>query len=264
MEDIFAGHEPIHEKVVLIDIDSIIYMGAFKDTVKAGISTVNNRINSIIKDNESNNIISFDTPKDVFRKGVARTKPYKYNRKDLEKPKHFDSIKKYVKDTFNVYTYEGLEADDCVSYFATKFKNNVICAIDKDVIKQCVGTHYNYQLAACKKTGYFNIKGFQTTTEEEADRFLWQQALTGDSTDGILGIEKVGEKTAQKWLANVDPIDFNTIVLQKYVDKYGRVEGTCRFAENFRLVYLLKTDEDIIRELGSPIELPKPEKIILI
>lgn len=248
-------------KTLLIDIDSLIYIGAFKETLEEGIECVDNRMKQIIEDNKSNKIISFISKGKTFRNDLARTKPYKFNRKGKEKPQWLEFISGYVVEKYNAYLYKGLEADDCVSYFADKIENTTICAIDKDVIGQCVGTHYNYQVA--KSGAGWSVKGFKTTTAKEAETFLWIQALAGDSTDGILGIEKVGVKTAEKWLKGVDSKDYPRVVLDKYIEKYGAVEGSCRFAENFRLVYLLKTDEDVKRELGRELKLPVAKQITI-
>ena len=44
-------------------------------------------------------------------------------------------------------------------------------------------------------------------------------------------------------------------VLNKYIEKFGIHKGMCNFAETFRLVYILKSKEDVLRETG--IELSK-------
>ena len=76
----------------------------------------------------------------------------------------------------------------------------------------------------------------------------------GDSTDGIMGIPKVGPKTADGWLKDIHPSDMPTFVLNKYIEKFGNSEGIHRFTETFKLIYILKSKEDVLRETG--IELP--------
>ena len=44
-------------------------------------------------------------------------------------------------------------------------------------------------------------------------------------------------------------------VLEKYIEKFGSSEGISKFAETFKLIYILKTEEDVLRETG--IVLPK-------
>ena len=75
----------------------------------------------------------------------------------------------------------------------------------------------------------------------------------GDSTDGIVGIPKVGEKTATAWLHEVSIDDMPQVVLGKYIEKFGTHEGVNRFAETFKLVYILKTKEEAFGETGTPI-----------
>jgi 5'-3' exonuclease len=78
----------------------------------------------------------------------------------------------------------------------------------------------------------------------------------GDSTDNIQGIPGVGEKTSDNWLKNRKN-DFEGFALKKYVEKFGMVKGIMEFHKTFRLVYLLKTDEDVWRETQT--ELPPLE-----
>ena len=139
-----------------------------------------------------------------------------------------------------------------MSYYSyTDRRSTIICSPDKDVLYQCVGMHYNYQ------------KGdFLHTTPDEALKFLWKQVLMGDSTDNIQGIPGVGEKTSDNWLKNRKN-DFEGIALKKYVEKFGMVQGIMKFHKTFRLVYLLKTPEDVLRETNMslpPLEVDTVEK----
>ena len=43
--------------------------------------------------------------------------------------------------------------------------------------------------------------------------------------------------------------------LNKYIEKFGIYNGISKFAETFKLVYILKSKEDVLRETG--IELSK-------
>jgi 5'-3' exonuclease len=96
--------------------------------------------------------------------------------------------------------------------------------------------HYNYRTAQ-----------FLHTSPEEALKFLWLQTLMGDSTDNIAGIPGVGVKTAENWLKDRSK-DFEGFALKKYVEKFGMIDGMFKFHQTFRLVYLLKSKEDVLRE----------------
>jgi 5'-3' exonuclease len=76
----------------------------------------------------------------------------------------------------------------------------------------------------------------------------------GDAGDGVVGIEGVGEKTIDKWFKNKKNLTYAQVIIKAYVDKYGVHEGINRFYESFSMVYLLNSDEDMMREIG---ELPK-------
>ena len=136
--------------------------------------------------------------------------------------------------------------------------NTRICSPDKDVIEQTAGSHYNYQIVGLKDEqgnkleGQYASKGTVTTSEEDAKMFLYKQMLTGDSTDGIEGVAGIGPKKAEKILSNVTTEspqgDVEQLILLTYINKYGTTEGIIRFAETFRLVYILKNQEDLDRE----------------
>ena len=77
----------------------------------------------------------------------------------------------------------------------------------------------------------------------------------GDATDGIPGLKGVGEKTSDNWLEGRTK-SFESFALKKYVEQFGMTEGIFKFDQTFRLVYLLRTDDDVQRELGD-IKIPK-------
>ena len=50
-------------------------------------------------------------------------------------------------------------------------------------------------------------------------------------------------------------------VLNKYIEFFGQAVGITKFAETFSLVYILKNEDDVIRETGIKLE---PSKIYLV
>jgi len=130
---------------------------------------------------------------------VATVLGYKENRKDLVKPTHFEECKRYVKEQFGAFVCENMEADDYLSiqgweaHKASKGDHDlVLIHVDKD-IDQVPGLHYN----PTKKVHY-------TVTVAEARELFLKQILTGDMTDNIVGIWKVGEVGAQKLVEEFD------------------------------------------------------------
>ena len=230
------------ETIALIDGDSLIYYEMNKPTLEEALQGIDTRIRHMLEQCNSTKYAGFLTAGKCFRYTAAKTKPYKGNRKYANKPIIFPAIKEYLRQEWNFISVPELEADDLVSVYHDPMKT-VICSPDKDVLYQNKVSNYNYGKAE-----------FVTIDENEATTFLWKQMLMGDSTDGIQGIPKVGPKTADSWLKNITPQDMPKFVLEKYIEKFGIHEGITKFAETFKLVYILKTKEDVLRETG--IELP--------
>ena len=229
--------------IALIDGDSLIYYEMSKPTLEEALQGIDTRIRHMLEQCKANKYAGFLTAGKCFRYNVAKTKPYKGNRKKGDKPIIFPAIKEYLKQMWGFISIPELEADDLVSIYHDPLKT-VICSPDKDVLYQNKGIHYNYGKAESI-----------VVDETEAMRFLWKQMLMGDSTDGIIGIPKVGPKTADAWLKDLLPHEMPAFVLEKYIEKFGFAEGITKFAETFKLVYILKTKEDVLRE--TAIKLPE-------
>ena len=226
------------ETIALIDGDSLIYYEMGKPTLEEALESLDGRLHQMFEMTHATEYAGFLTSGRCFRYNAAKTKPYKGNRKHGDKPIIFPAIKEYLRQEWNFTSVPELEADDLVSIYHDPLKT-VICSPDKDVLYQNKGIHYNYAKA-------------ETVVMDETDsiHFLWKQMLMGDSTDGIQGIPKVGPKTADIWLKNLLPNEMPTFVLEKYIEKFGIHEGISKFAETFKLIYILKSKEDVLREVN--------------
>jgi len=123
-----------------------------------------------------------------FRFDVAKLLQdnYKHNRKDSRKPDKFDEMYRYLKTKHKAKTPRGCEVDDVVVTKKTESPNDyVLCAIDKDVLYQTEGTHYNY-----------GKDEFVKVTKEESIYYAYLQTLTGDTTDGYKGAFRIGPTKA--------------------------------------------------------------------
>ena len=223
------------EKIALIDADSLIYYEMGKPTLEEALQSLDGRLHQMFEQTEATHYAGFLTSGKCFRYAAAKTKPYKGNRKYGDKPIIFPAIKEYLRQKWGFKSIPELEADDLVSIYHNE--NTVICSPDKDVLYQNAGIHYNYGKA-------------ETVVQDTkaAITFLWKQMLMGDSTDGIQGIPKVGPKTADTWLKDVNVEEMPTFVLNKYIEKFGYAKGITNFAETFKLVYILKDKQDVWRE----------------
>lgn len=234
--------------ICLIDGDSLLYYEMDKPTLEEALQGLESRVETILTNCNANVYIGFLTGKDGYRYKVSPN--YKGNRKHRPKPIIFYALREFLKQRFNFVEFSGLEADDLVAYYSSNNEGlkTVICSPDKDVLYQCVGTHFNYQKVE-----------FVTTSVSDAEKFLWKQVLMGDSTDNIQGIPGVGIKTAENWLKDREN-DIGAFAFKKYVEKFGEVSGIMEFIINFRLVYLLKTKDDMLREVNT--ELPQIQALI--
>jgi len=187
-----------------------------------------------------------DKRKNLFRTKLATIAEYKGNRKG-ERPQFYNFIRSYLEEEYGFLTVHEMEADDALASCQNSVEgySTFICTTDKDMM-QVPGFHYNWD-----KDEIVEMR------KETAFKFLCIQALTGDSTDNIKGIPKVGPKTAEKWLKDVPNDEMLPIVLYHYIEKFGVLEGVHNFQENFKLV-ALKTDLEIFPHV---VELPKKVEI---
>jgi hypothetical protein len=84
---------------------------------------------------------------------------------------------------------DQIEADDLLGIMLTngRIENPILCSIDKDMLG-IPGWHYNW-----------NKDAWPTyVSQDEADHHWLVQLLTGDSTDGIRGMEGIGPVKANK------------------------------------------------------------------
>lgn len=121
---------------------------------------------------------------------------YKANRKDAEKPIHFDAIHNYLIRKWKACVVEDIEADDVLGIEQMAvFENDmntgretVIATIDKD-LDNIPGWHYNFM----------SMERYWVTPDDAMLNF-YRQILVGDGVDNIKGLWKVGKVTAQKIL----------------------------------------------------------------
>ena len=103
---------------------------------------------------------------------------------------------------------EGVEADDVIGTLAKQAAdNNMRCVIstgDKD-IAQLVNSQV--MLVNTMSSEVLDEAGVTTKFGVPPARILDYLALIGDTSDNIPGVEKVGPKTAVKWLAKYETLD---------------------------------------------------------
>ena len=220
--------------MILIDGDIVAYRCAYKsrdDRAEYAAHSAGSYLSDLISDlyiliEDEPEYRVFLTGKGNFRHEYAVTAGYKENRKDKEKPEHLAVIRQYLIDEWEAVVSDEEEADDLIAIAATQ-QPSIIVSIDKD-FDQVAGKHFNP-----------NTGKLYDVSEEDAVKFLYEQILTGDRADNIMGIKGVGPVKAKKALADC------VTERQMYdvcVEMYGDEE---RVIENGRLLYLRRKEGEI-------------------
>jgi DNA polymerase I len=213
-----------NKKIVVLDAHAIIHRAyhALPDFTSSrgeptgalyGISTM---IFAIIKEFKPDYIVAaFDLPKPTYRHDAYSD--YKSGRKKSD-----DNLVKQLqraRDVFKafnipIYEKEGFEADDIIGTFAEKLKSEK----DLDVIIAS-GDMDTMQLADGKRVQIYTLKkGIKDTIlyDEKAviDRFGFKpvqltdyKGLRGDTSDNIIGVPGIGEKTATELIVKFKTIE---------------------------------------------------------
>lgn len=179
------------------------------EPVGNALYNVKSMIQTTLERTEADAFRLYLTGKTNFRDDVAVTKVYKGNRDEAHKPHHGTAIKQYMHENYDVNVSEYEEADDVVAYnhyrmWKEDTLGTVLCSVDKD-LDMVPGMHYSFLKDEC-----------YLVTPEAALRKFCTQLLTGDSTDNIPGLPKIGPKKADAILAEVDPYHWELEVLDQY------------------------------------------------
>jgi len=223
-------------QTALIDADIMLYRAAWKhegDDVENAYETIDAMFEHLFYITNASDYLAFLTGKGNFRKEIAVTKEYKGNRKDKIIPEHLNAIREYLIEKWQCDVVEGLEADDALGICQNEMDNTVICSIDKDLL-QIKGYHYNWNT---QESCYVN--------DYDAWMKLYEQTLAGDSTDNIVGIPRVGVKTAKKILAECFSVDeAKKVSLYAYKEYYKDDNHLTMFKENYDLVKICTSSDD--------------------
>jgi len=217
----------------IIDGDILCYRVGFacnEETEKVAIRTMADMLEELIFIELSSNIhVGYLTGKDNYRYDIAKTKPYKGNRKDAPRPVHLHSLREYLITAWDFRVADGQEADDAIGIHATLTRDNsIIVSIDKD-LDMIPGHHYN----PVKKDHYY-------VNDKEAIKNFYRQILTGDKVDNVQGLRGIGPKKADKILGDFDTdLAMYEAVLKAYDGDAERV------LENGQLLWIRRRKDEI-------------------
>jgi DNA polymerase I len=217
----------------IIDGDILCYRVGFacnEETEKVAIRTMADMLEELVFIELSSNIhVGYLTGKDNYRHDIAKTKPYKGNRKDAPRPVHLHSLREYLITAWDFRVANGQEADDAIGIHATLTRDNsIIVSIDKD-LDMIPGHHYN----PVKKDHYY-------VNDKVALKNFYRQILTGDKVDNIEGLRGIGPKKADKILGDFDTdLAMYEAVLKAYDGDAERV------LENGQLLWIRRKEGEL-------------------
>lgn len=264
--------------ITLIDADSLCYICS-RDILQESIQAVDERIAHITKETDADYIALFISKGKYFRHTISNN-TYKSNRTYSNTPKYMKLIKEYLITQYNANWMNGVESDDLCAYWMKNplymdvlgnfncdsilsdgiLLNPILSAIDKDLLMSIPGKHFNYTFRAPNKDNPDIIdKGWWVTTLQfESQDFRLMQLCVGDSGDCVSGLKGKG---IAYWNKIKDTILTLDEMMSEYMDLYGASQGIYEFQKNYRLLHLLDTPQDYLREVNQLPEVPNIIKI---
>ena len=203
--------------------------------------------------------VVFDAPGKTFRDALYP--PYKANRPPMpdDLAAQIEPLHALVRaHGWPLLIVEGVEADDVIGTLAKRARKlgieTTISSSDKDLAQlvepgiTMVNTMSNETLDEAGVVAKFGVR---------ADQVLDLLTLTGDAVDNVPGVDKVGPKTAAKWLAQYGSLD----AIVRHADGIGGKVG-----ENLRAALdwlprgreLLTVKTDCHLPVGPRDLVPKP------
>jgi DNA polymerase-1 len=159
-----------------------------------------------------------------FRKEID---PDYKGQRTKRKPVGYRRLLDWCKKHYVTVVLDHVEADDALGVDCHMDKATfVLVSPDKDM-KQISCLHYN-------EKEVFRV------TPHQADRFFYQQVITGDPVDGYKGVPGMGEVAAKKLLDKIPPESWWEAILLAYV-KAGLSEDDA--IRNARLARILRPGE---------------------
>ncbi len=199
-------------KLVLVDGSSYLYRAfhALPDLRSArgeptgALRGVLSMLRKLVEDEKPDHFgVVFDAPGKTFRDDWYPA--YKANRSPMPEDlaRQIEPLHLMVRaQGWPLVMVEGVEADDVIATFAREASeagaDTLISTGDKDLAQLvtarvvCMNTMSNERLDEAGVLAKFGVR---------ADQLLDYLTLIGDSVDNVPGVDKVGPKTAVKWLA---------------------------------------------------------------
>ena len=204
--------------LILIDGSSYLYRAyhalpplmSSKNQPTGAIRGVISMINKILLDHPNSPIaVIFDAKGKTFRHEMY--KDYKANRPPMPEDlvQQIEPINQIIEALgIKLLSIKGVEADDVIGTLAKEASeaglNTVISTGDKDMT-QLVNKHI--RVVNTMSNELLDEKGVEDKFGVKPKLIVDYLALVGDSSDNVPGVEKVGPKTAVKWLIEYGSLD---------------------------------------------------------
>ncbi|HOK34833.1 MAG TPA: 5'-3' exonuclease H3TH domain-containing protein, partial [Candidatus Paceibacterota bacterium] len=157
---------------------------------------------------------AFDLPGPTVRHQAFK----EYKAKRVKAPENFFDQIKIVKEILSnwpipILEKEGYEADDVIGTLVEKFKGDkdlkiIILTGDLDTLQLVEENVFVYTLShGLKEKMIYNVEKVKERYHLSPSQLVDFKALKGDPSDNVLGVEKVGEKTAQKLIQAYGSLD---------------------------------------------------------
>jgi len=189
---------------------------------------VDSMVDAILNQLQTKDYTIYLSGKNNFREKVPYPVKYKGNR--VERPIHLENVRGFLLYKYKTVVTDGYEADDALGIMASTQPDVIICSSDKD-LNQVPGKHYN-----------LDSREIYQVDEMEGYRNYNSQLLTGDKTDNILGIPKIGPVKASKLLEPcTTKEEMDAVVLDTYKKAFPQ-EWEQLLDSTRKLVWILREE----------------------
>ena len=260
--------------LILIDGSSYLYRAyhalpplmSSKNQPTGAIRGVISMINKILLDHPNSPLaVIFDAKGKTFRHEMY--KDYKANRPPMPEDlvKQIEPINQIVEALgIKLLSIKGVEADDVIGTLAKEASeaglNTVISTGDKDMT-QLVNKYI--KVVNTMSNELLDERGVENKFGVKPELIIDYLALVGDTSDNVPGVEKVGPKTAVKWLIEYGSLDEIIKNAEKISGKVGENlrNGLSQLNISKELVTIKK---DVSLEIGiKDLAVGKPNKELL-
>jgi DNA polymerase I len=193
---------------------------------------INNMIRNLLRDYQPEYIaVVFDSPKPNFRRQLYAE--YKANR--AATPSELVGQIEFAKRIIAawglpVLTIDGVEADDVIATLAVQAEQLAMTCIiftsDKDLAQVVTD---NIHLVDTMRHSIIDVAGVKAKFGVYPKQIVDYLSLVGDSADNVVGVKKVGSKTAARWLCEYGSLD---MLLQQAHTIKGKVGENLRLSKD--------------------------------